>query len=534
MRYPRAALAFRALVTMLLLLGVCSAQQPAPLPPVEPSSELSPRIETILSRSPAARAFWGVEIEELDTGRVLYSRNADLLFEPASNAKLFTTAAALALLGPGYRMRTTVEAATAPDKDGRITGDLVLVGRGDPNLSGRALPYALKTERPYPPTRAIDELANQLVARGIKTLDGDVIGDDSYFADEPYAPGWSNEDVTALWGTPVSALAINDNVVYLDVKPGVRAGERAAFTLSPTPEYYHVDNRVLTAPEGSMRAIATVRRPGSHQVELRGSIALDDPGYGEALAIDQPAEWAALLLRDALVQRGVVVHGTARARHQLPPALNSVVSPASTPADSSTPAPVAPQRSVLAEHVSLPLSADIRVTNKVSQNLHAEMLLRLLGHEKGSGGSLAGGLDVLRRFISGTGIAPDDFALYDGSGLSRHDLVSPHAVVKLLRYAAGQSWGAEFIDSLPEAGVDGTLAARMQTLPPGTIVHAKTGSLEHVNVLSGYLTTAGGRRVVFSMMVNNCTLPSRQIAALLDQIVVATERSIGQTASWTD
>jgi D-alanyl-D-alanine carboxypeptidase/D-alanyl-D-alanine-endopeptidase (penicillin-binding protein 4) len=174
---------------------------------------------------------------------------------------------------------------------------------------------------------------------------------------------------------------------------------------------------------------------------------------------------------------------------------------------------------VLAEHDSPPLGQDVSVVNKVSQNLHAEIMLRLLGREKGTSGSIAGGLEVLRLFLAQADVRPEEYAFYDGSGLSRQNLVSPHATVKLLRYAANQPWGGEYMESLPLAGVDGTLASRFKTLPPGTILRAKTGSLEHVNTLSGYLTTSQGEHLIFSIMANNHTLTNKKANEILDEIV---------------
>ncbi len=516
MWHPRLSASPRTLVGTVLLLHVCSipffAQAPAP------ASELAQRIDAVLARDEAARGFWGVEIEELDGGRILYSHNADRLFAPASNAKLFVTSAALSLIGTGYRMQTTVEAAALPDKNGRIGGDLVLVGGGDPNLSGRALPFKTKTERPYPPAQAIEELADQVVSRGVKIIDGNVIGDDSFFVDEPYGQGWSQQDVVSLWGAPVSALAINDDVIFLSVLPAEHAGERAVFTLSPYADYYRIENRVLTTQAGGPRRISVRRRAGGRRLELRGTIPLNDPGYGEALAVDDPAEWSAILLRDALRRRGVAIYGKVRARHQEP-------EPKSDPV-AAAPAGNKPQPSVvLAQHLSVPLGQDIRVINKVSQNLHAEMLLRLLGREKGGSGSVGAGLQVLRDFLNLAGILPEEYALYDGCGLSRHDLASPRAVVRLLRYAARQTWGPEFVDTLPLAGVDGTLASRLQGVPPEANLRAKTGQLEHVNVLSGYVTNVAGRRLVFSILSNNHTLSGKRADEIIDEIVTEAHRS---------
>jgi D-alanyl-D-alanine carboxypeptidase/D-alanyl-D-alanine-endopeptidase (penicillin-binding protein 4) len=488
------------------------------------NKEPAKQLDAILARPDVARGFWGVEIEELDTGAVVYSHDADRLFVPASNAKLFTTAAALALIGPGYRFRTTVESATVPDKYGRLSGDLVLVGRGDPNLSGRALPFNLKTERPLPPTHVLEEIADQVVARGVKVIDGDLIADDSFFADERFGEGWSWGDLVWQSGAPVSALAVNDNVAFVNILPGEHAGDHAFVRVSPFAEYFHIENRVLTtAPGSGPRKLGVQREPGSRHIEIWGTIPLDDPGTSEALGVEESAEFCARLFAELLAKRGVVLYGRTRARHLAASSLdaNAAANPPSVAVEAP---PVARPTVVLAEHLSQPLGQDIRVTNKVSQNLHAEVLLRLLGREKGASPSVAGGLDVLRNFLAQADIRPEEYALYDGSGLSRQDLVSPRATVKLLRYAARQSWGTEYIESLPLAGVDGTLAARFKALPAAAILRAKTGSLDHVNALSGYLTTSSGQRLVFSIFANNSNLAGKSASEIIDEMVSQAER----------
>lgn len=488
-----------------------------------PSKELAMQVDAILARPDVVRGFWGVEIEELDTGSVVYSHDADRLFTPASNTKLFTTAAALALIGTNYRFRTTVESATAPDKYGRLSGDLVLVGRGDPNLSGRALPFNLKTERPFPPTHVLEEIADQVVARGVKVIDGDLVADDSFFVYERYGEGWALGDLVWQSGAPVSALAINDDVAYVNIIPAERPGERAFVRVSPLAEYFQIENHLLTFPAGSgPRKLSIQREPDSNRLEIWGSIALDDPGVNEALAIEEPAEFCARLFWDLLAKRGVIFHGRIRARHLPVSAAFAAANPTSH-GDAQTP-PVSQTPVVLAEHLSQPLGLDIRVTNKVSQNLHAEILLRLLGRQRGAGASVAGGIEVLGGFLAQAGLVPEEFAFYDGCGLSRDNLVSPRATAKLLRYAAKQSWGAEYIESLPLAGVDGTLTARFKDFPAAAVLRAKTGSLDHVNALSGYLTTASGRRLVFSIFGNNHTLAGKKASQVIDEIIREAER----------
>src|SRR5215469_1025614 len=184
-------------------------------------------IESLLSQPDLARGFWGIEVVSLRSGKTLYALNPDKLFTPASNTKLFTTAAALALIGPDYKFRTTIETNGSLDKYGRLSGDLMLVGRGDPNLSGRELPYSMRTQRDADPARVLEKLADELVQKGVKYVDGDIVADDSYFAFERYGEGWSQDDLVWPDGAPVSALTINDNVIFVNILPGARAGDRA-------------------------------------------------------------------------------------------------------------------------------------------------------------------------------------------------------------------------------------------------------------------------------------------------------------------
>jgi D-alanyl-D-alanine carboxypeptidase/D-alanyl-D-alanine-endopeptidase (penicillin-binding protein 4) len=478
------------------------------------------KIDILLQDPDAARSFWGIYAVSLDSGRPLFALNQDKLFTPASNAKLFTTAAVFGLIGPDYRFKTTVESMGSLDKYGRLNSDLVLVGRGDPNLSGRTLPYSMHTERKAPPIQVLQQLADQLVQHGLKYIDGDVVADDSFFVWERYGEGWSQDDLAREWGAPVSALTVNDNVIFVNIMPADRPGERAFLNITPFPEYYKIDNRVITTPSGSEpRTVSINREPGSNQLTFWGNIPQDDPGFGEALAIEDPADFSARLLRQLLEERGVTIYGRARTRHTELASTQtfSVTSMASGGGDSTR--PPTPTALVLASYQSQPVVQDLRVINKVSQNLHAELMLRLLGKEKGTSGSVQGGLEVLRGFLVNAGIKPDQFAFYDGSGLSREDLVTPQAAVALLRYAAQQPWGKAFQDTLPVSAVDGSLADRFRNTPAAGMVRAKTGSLSHVYSLSGYATTQSGDHIAFSVMTNNNNMPTKKVLDAIDKIV---------------
>ena len=493
----------------------------------KPPVSLKKQVETILSQPDLERGFLGVEVVSLKSGKTVYSLNSSKLFTPASNTKLFTTAAALALIGPSYKFKTTVESNGSLDKYGRLTGDLVLVGRGDPNLSGRELPYNIRTQRDADSVRVLEKLADELVRKGVKYVDGDIVADDSYFAFERYGEGWSQDDLVWPDGAPVSALTINDNVIFVQILPGARAGDKAFVSVSPFADYYTIDNRMLTTPAGTGRKIYINREPGSTTLTLWGTMPTDDTGVNEGLSIEDPAEFAANVFRHLLEVRGIAVYGKQRTRHTDLASLStftSVVIASSRGGDSqSLSSPVGPL--VLAEYQSPPLSEDVQVINKVSQNLHAEILLRLLGREKGTGGTVQAGLEVLRGFLNNAGISPDDYVFYDGSGLSRQNLVTPHAIVQLLQYAAGQPWGEEFHDSLPVAGVDGSLADRFKDLESGAHVYGKTGSLGGVKTLAGYAVTAKGEQLAFAVLANNFSVPGKRVNEVIDSIITAVVNS---------
>ena len=521
MRPARAALIH--LVAAFLLLPLASAADSSA---AKKAKALEKKIDAILADPDLGRAFWGVSVLSLRDGKTIYALNSDKLFAPASNTKLFTTAAALAVLGPDYKFRTTVETSAPVDKYGRIAGDVVLVGRGDPNLSGITLPYAGKIERKLTPIRVLEDLANQLLQRGVRYVDGDIVADDTFYPFERYGEGWAHDDLTWDYGAPISALSINDNVIFLNVLPAERVGEKAFVNADPFIPSYHIENRVMTTPTGTgPRRLAITRDPGSTKIVLSGSIPLDDIGDSFALAIEDPAEFAADLFRSILEKRGVLIYGVSRARHAEKVNVPTIVvtSRASHGGGTEVSVPTlsfnAP--TMLASYESPALLEDLRLINKVSQNLHSEMTLRLLGREKGTAGTAEAGLEVLHGVLAQAGIGPDEYVFYDGSGLSRKNLVSAAAVTKLLAYADAQPWALKYQDTLPKAGSDGSLAERFKgTLAEGRVI-AKTGSLSHVNALSGYLTTMKGERFAFSILVNNHNVNANRSIEAIDKIVEA-------------
>jgi D-alanyl-D-alanine carboxypeptidase/D-alanyl-D-alanine-endopeptidase (penicillin-binding protein 4) len=494
--------------------------------------KLATEIESILDAPAVSHAHWGISVTN-EQGKSIYALNEGQFFAPASNAKLFTTAAAFALLGPGFVSKTYVTQQGTIDAQGHLAGSLRLVGTGDPSISGRTYPYDGKTERPDPPLHVLDELATAVAATGIRQIDGSIIGDDSFFPTDPYGSGWGWDDLQWGYGAPVSALTINDNVLYLNILPGAKLGDAALVSWNPalptrdassldqrgdnhftSYAFYQLSNTATTAGVGTPSQIGLDRTPGSDEVRLYGSIPLDSNGAHLALAIEHPASFAANSFEAMLAARGVKVSGMAHAEDaeaqdtlafedlvREPLRLQPLLA-------SSLPYALKPGETIIATHTSPPLTVEATVINKVSQNLHAELLLRLLAKSQPGLGpglneaSFVQGVRVLRQFLIDAGIPADDFIFYDGSGLSADDLVTPRAVTSLLSYASRQPWGAAYRATLPIGGADGTLSVRFLQSPLRGNIFAKTGTLAEVHSLSGYLIAASGKTLNFSILCN--------------------------------
>ena len=508
--------------------------------PVPADSALSRQISTLLADPAVSRAHWGIKVTAMD-GSPIYSMNEGQLFQPASNAKLFTTAAAMALLGAGTTFETKAVARGSFDGAEKLTGDLVLIGGGDANLSGREIPYVAPALRPKPSPpappalRYLDEMAEQIAKTGLKVVNGDVVGDDTLFPWEPYAEDWAIDDAVWGYGAPVSALSINDNQLKVRVVPGLTTSESATVTVDPAMPYYTVDTTGLTTGAAKSGSHVQIERAmGSKVLRVYGSIALDAQPDEEEVAIHDPAEYAAVTLKGMLEARGIVVMGKARAEHRIstdakgfqermkePGREKAVLSGGLQEGSCPSGVSIASQKT-LASHTSPPLVEDVTVTNKVSQNLHAELLLHHLGTRIFCGdGSIVSGARLVRAFLEHIGIDKDDFVFFDGSGLSGHDLVTPRATVRLLQYASTQPWFADWKRSLPVGGEDGSLVDRFGKAPLKDHVFAKTGTLGEARALSGYLDTAGGRTVIFSIMVGNHMPHSNADREVMDKIVAA-------------
>jgi D-alanyl-D-alanine carboxypeptidase/D-alanyl-D-alanine-endopeptidase (penicillin-binding protein 4) len=520
---------------------------PGVVHPVYPTGNATPlgaQIASLLSDESVSRAHWGIAVVALD-GTPIYGLDEGKVFRPASNAKLFTTAAAMALLGPDATVTTTIIGGM--DANGVVIRDLTIVGAGDANLASDDLPYvapALRPKGPQPQPVRLDDLramVDQLVAKGVKKVTGRVIGDDMLFVYEPFADSWDVGDLVWGYGAPVSALTIADNEMKLTVNPGTVSGRKGHETYTPGPivleqngiPYYTVNSQVEVTAAGTGSHVNVERLPGSRVLRVYGSMAVDAQPDVEHVSIDDPALYAAMALRQMLVERGVVVDGEATVRHMRSNDgrgfLSAVDAQPTTcedmlashagacPIDCAVPSA---QGAVLASHTSAPLAEDVTLTMKVSQNLHAELLLRRLGNI-GCGGSVVEGARMRRAFLLRAGLDPADFVFYDGSGLSGHDLVAPRAAAQLLAYATKQPWFAQWKAALPVGGEDGTLSSRFPDPPLKDHLFAKTGTLGESRALSGYLDTASGKQVIFSIMVDDHMPVGSNDRKVMDEIVAA-------------
>jgi len=474
-----------------------------------PAQNLEQRIAAWLEQPAAARASWAIAAVRLPDGAVLYQRNARVPMTPASNTKLATTALALFRLGPGYRFVTRVLAAGRPGPDGLLRGDLRLVGGGDPTLSGRPVPYE-KDAKEGDPLGPLAALADQVAARGVTRIDGDIVGDATRWPWSPYPAGWAVGDMTWEYGAPVSALTINDNAVRLSVRPPKVEGEPATVEFTPPVEPFTVHNTLRTR-RGAERRIEVTRAPGSRVLEIRG---LAPPGGGAAVqwvAVPEPAQFAAEVFAMLLRKRGIVIRGRAVGLVR-PPGVEWRE----------------PQGVELARRESPPLVELVKIVNKVSQNLHAEMLLRETAHVVRGEGTARAGVEEARALLQEAGAAEEEFDLEDGSGLSRRGLLSAWTLAALLRHIEAKGMGDLFRQTLPIAGSDGTLSGRFQGVAEAGGIRAKTGSLAHVAALSGYAEGGAGRRVAFSILVNGYTAPAADVRALMDKIAIEILKESGQ------
>ena len=489
-------MAYRLKMRLLLVLlagGVLLQQGCARTPllkgPANAVDRLRAEFDEVLANPDFATGYWGVVIQSLQNGQYLYLRNPYRGFMPASNMKLFTTATALRKLGPDYRYVTPLF-GVGEQEDSVFVGDLVIRGAGDPSITGRY--------HDDDPLSVFKDWVDSLRARGIVQVSGRIIGDDNYFADEIMGAGWAWDYQSDWYAAQISALSFNDNCVDVFIEPGAKEGELARLTLRPDTRYVRVLNQVYTVRRGLAKGVTFWRKRNGNEVRISGSVELGGKGFWDWFSVENPTLYAAYVFRETLLRNGISVQGKAFDIDSLP---GFHYEP-----DSAV---------VLARYTSPPLSEIVHTVNKVSQNLYAELLLRTLGKVFTDVGDAEHGVSVVKQFLASVGGNPETFKMVDGSGLSRLNLVTPMHISVLLRAMRNDE---AFYQSLPVAGIDGTIKGRMKGTSAEGNVHAKTGYIGRARALSGYVSTEDGEELSFVLLVNNYIVPTAEANRIQDWI----------------
>ncbi|MBB2172962.1 D-alanyl-D-alanine carboxypeptidase/D-alanyl-D-alanine endopeptidase [Gluconacetobacter asukensis] len=479
-----------------MLLSACTLSPPD-IPAPGGTAALTGQIHAILDTPALGGTRWGLLVTDMD-GKEILAINPDQRFIPASNTKMFTTAAALASL-PGLSDPDRAGGASVrlvPHEGG--ASDVVLIGAGDARLS----------DRPDCQTDCLSALADATAAAGIRRVH-DVMGDDRLFPDERWGPGWSWNTLQTRSGAAVSALTLDDNVAALSVAPGSAAGSPPSATWKDGETYLRLDNQAVTVGKGKTD-LRIERQPGARWVRLYGIIAAGAPPEILGVGIEDPADFAAWHFRRLLEARGIAVEGGSGAWHR----------PLTLTDDAQAPPPFpVPPAPVLTRLTPPPLADDIRHLLKVSQNLHAEIMLRRLGLAHGTG-SAAQGVAQRDAILAAAGVPRTSFSLADGSGMSTYNRVTPRAVAALLLWANRQPWGQAWRQDLPVAGEDGTLARRFAGTALADKLFAKTGTLNATHALSGYMIAASGRMLIVSFFANDVPPDVGRSTAAMDKALL--------------
>ena len=485
------------LPTLLLAATVwgCAANKLPALAPatLSPLAALRADLSAVFNAPEFDRATWGVSVRSIETNEVLFELNPKKLLMPASNMKILTLAAAADRLGWDYVFETRLMTAAAVE-NGVLKGDLIVAGNGDPTIGGRAADAANG--------HLFDRWAEELLAAGVRTIEGRVIGDDNAFDDEGVEAGWVWDDLAFSYAAPVGALTYDSNAVELVVRAGAAAGDSVDLSIRPADGGLVVENHVVTSRPGGDFSLNLRRGPGTTRLIARGEVPAGMPEFARTVSVDNPTDFFLTALHRTLAAHGITVTG---------PALDI---------DALAVAPDLSKCRVLLSHHSAPLSALAVPMMKLSLNLYADTLLKSLAASSGSPGTFQAGRRAAREVLQSWGIAPDDVVLSDGSGLSRYNSVTVDTLVSVLQHVAREArHAAPFEATLPVAGQDGTLGDRMNGTAADGNARAKTGSMTGVRALSGYVQTKDGERLAFSVVINGTNVPAASVDNAADRAV---------------
>lgn len=472
---------------------------------VEP---LKKELDGIFLKQSPTNFFWGIRMESLDQNQVIYSLNAEKSFTPASNQKLVTVGAALNYLDTNFRYSTSVsiqgKVRNVVQPTHTLKGNLVVKSDGNPCISEKW--------QDRNATRFFESVADSLRKLGITRIEGDIIGDDCAFmvsdistdfrgGDGDYAGSWEWEDMSYAMASPASALSFNENMVRIEAYPVQKPGKPPLVITTFPTGYVTITNRAVTGGRKAERTIRITRQLGTNNVLVTGTIPVGSAKLSEPIAIERPALFFLTTLKETLVRKGISVTGKLRRKGE-----KELISDESL--------------TLVARHVSPPLNRILEYINKESNNFSAEQVLRTLGKVVRNEASQEAGLEVLQAYLLSLGVGQNDFYLKDASGLSRQNMLSPQALVAVLKSYYRSPKFPALLNTLSVAGMDGTLEKRLAGTAAQGVVYGKTGYVSGVRTFSGYVKTAGGEWMVVSIMAMNYTQPTREVEAFQDQALL--------------
>ncbi|MCK9280314.1 MAG: D-alanyl-D-alanine carboxypeptidase/D-alanyl-D-alanine-endopeptidase [Melioribacteraceae bacterium] len=442
--------------------------------------ELRKELDKIFSDPSFNNSFWGVMVKSLKTGETIYRRNSEKLMHPASNIKLFTTAAAYDILGKDFNYETILLTNGRIEK-GVLLGDLILKGSGDPTFTNKFCGGDAK--------KLYELWADTLIAKGVWAIEGNIIGDDRQFDNKKYGKGWNNELNSQWFSAPAGALSFNENIVEIKIAPTKR-NFPAVITISPNTSYVVINPKVATVDKESFTDIKITREFNSNVISITGRIKENSNTYTDYVSIDDPTTFSMTILKEVFENKGIKISGGVFTIGGYPKRIQE---------ENLFP---------LHRHTSISLNSIIKEINKNSNNFFAEQLLRTIGLEIFNLGSAENGIIALRELLDEANISPDDMVMVDGSGISLFNLVSPKQIVALLSYMYNYGNFRDFKESLPIAGIDGTLSDRMANTIAEGKVFAKSGYNTQSSSLCGYIRTEMGELLAFSILLNNYLVPT--------------------------
>ncbi len=452
---------------------------------------LKNKIDNLVNDSSFAEANWGIQIQSLKTGKIWYSKNQNKMFMPASNEKIPTAAAALTLLGPDFKFETDL-CMSGEFSDSTLRGNLIIFGDGDPTLYTKFF---------KDPRDLFFNWAKLLKEKGIKNIDGNIIADDKTFSYDSLGFGWSFDGLDSWSYAQISPLQLNENYIDINIIPPDSITKPILIKLNIPSNDYKIINNITTSDSGRTEIIFS-RQVGTNEIVLSGNVVIGSREFQISPTITNPPLFYVTVLKEVLEESGIEVNGN-------PITTTELGDWNYKPGDFE----------IIDNHKSAPLKDIIKVMMKRSQNLYAETLPRIIGLEKKNKGTFNSGKIYIREVLENFGIKPNTYRYMDGSGLSRYDYISPEEIVKILTAMWQSPNKTYWYDSLPIAGVDGTLQNRMKGTKAQGNVRAKTGTISNVRALSGYVTTENGEELVFSFLVNNFLGSSKSTENISDSIL---------------